>query len=347
MIQPEELTMKNTALLATLAVSASLLATAVQAETRLKVADSFPTSHYISVEAAKKFMDEATRLSNGELQFDYFPTEQLGKAKDLLQLTTTGLTDIAYIVPSYAPDKLPMSSVAELPGMYSTSCEGTHAFWKLIDEGGILNREEFEPNGVVPLMGFALPPYQISVTAKPLDGIDALKGQKIRAAGGAFELTLRALEAVPVRMAAPEIREALVRGTIDGSVGPLVSLAPYDLLTVMRHGTQKASFGGFVGTYSISKEVWDGLSQEQQAALKEAGRSTMEHFCTYADDNEAAGAKAFEEAGGTLWPYSAEQNAELAERVQPVADDWATRLEERGLPARQVLDAYKAARASN
>src|SRR5690606_24969025 len=203
MIQPEELTMKNTALLATLAVSASLIATAAQAETRLKVADSFPTSHYISVEAAKKFMDEATRLSNGELQFDYFPTEQLGKAKDLLQLTTTGLTDIAYIVPSYAPDKLRMSYVAELPGMDSHSCEGTHAFWKLIDEGGILNREEFEPNGVVPLMGFALPPYQISVTAKPLDGIDALKGQKIRAAGGAFELTLRALEAVPVRMAAP------------------------------------------------------------------------------------------------------------------------------------------------
>lgn len=339
--------MKRTALFAALAASASLLVTAVQAETRLKVADSFPTSHYISTEAAKKFMAEATRLSNGELQFDYFPTEQLGKAKDLLQLTTTGVTDIAYIVPSYAPDKLPMSSVPELPGMFSSSCEGTHAFWQLIDEGGILYEEEFEPNGVVPLMGFALPPYQISVTSKPLDGIDALAGQKIRAAGGAFELTLRALDAVPVRMAAPEIREALVRGTIDGSVGPLVSLEPYDLLTVMRHATQNASFGGFVGTYSISKDVWDGLTEDQQAALKEAGRLTMEHFCSFADNNEAAGAKKFEEAGGTLWPYSEEQNAELAERVEPVADDWAARLEERGMPAREVLDAYKAARASN
>lgn len=339
--------MKHTASLAALAASVSLLATAALAETRLKVADSFPPSHYISTQAAKKFMEEATRLSGGDLQFDYFPTEQLGKAKDLLQLTTTGVTDIAYVVPSYAPDKLPLSSVPELPGMFASSCEGTQAFWKIIDEGGILYEKEFEPNGVVPLMGFALPPYQISVTSKPLDGIGALAGQKIRAAGGAFELTLRALDAVPVRMAAPEIREALVRGTIDGSVGPLVSLEPYDLLTIMRHGTQGASFGGFVATYSIGKEVWGGLTKDQQAALKEAGRITMEHFCDYADNNESAGAKKFQEAGGTLWPYSAEQNAELAKRVEPVADDWATRLEERGLPAREVLDAYKAARASN
>lgn len=329
------------------AASASLLAGLANAETRLKVADSFPTSHFISVEAAKKFMDEATRLSNGELQFDYFPTEQLGKAKDLLQLATMGVTDIAYVVPSYAPDKLPLSSVAELPAMFNSSCEGTKAFWKLVDHGGILREKEFAPNGVVPLMGFVLPPYQISTASKPLDGPDALGGQKIRAAGGAFELTLRSLDAVPVRLSAPEVRESLVRGTIDGSVGPFVSLKPYDLQAVVRHSTQNASFGGFAATYSISQKAWDGLSTELQAALQEAGRITMAHFCAYSDAQETDAAKEFEASGGKLWSFSAEQNASLSERVAPVAEDWVERLQGRGLPALEVLEAYKAARASN
>lgn len=340
--------MKKCAFQAALAASVALLmSVGAQAETRLKVADSFPLSHFISTQGAKKFMEEATRLSNGELQFDYFPTEQLGKAKDLLQLTTSGVTDIAYIVPSYAPDKLPLSSAVELPAMFASSCEGTKAFWKLLQEGGVLYEKEFEPNGVVPLMGFALPPYQIFVKAKPLDSIDALAGMKIRAAGGAFELTLRSLGAVPVRMAAPDLRESLVRGTIDGSVGPAVSLKPYDLQTVVRHLTQNASFGGFVATYSMSQSAWDGLSKDLQEALKEAGRTTTEQLCAYADAEETKAAKEIEAAGGKLWPYSAEQNADLARRVAPVADDWAKRLEDRGLPAREVLDAYEAAKASN
>lgn len=339
--------MKKRILFALLAASVAVLARPAAAETRLKVADSFPTSHYISIEAAKKFMDEATRLSNGELQFDYFPTEQLGKAKDLLQLATMGVTDIAYVVPSYAPDKLPLSSVAELPAMFNSSCEGTQAFWKLVDQGGILGEKEFAPNGVVPLMGFVLPPYQISTASKPLDGPDALNGVKVRAAGGAFELTLRSLNAVPVRLSAPEVRESLVRGTIDGSVGPFVSLKPYDLQAVVRHSTQNASFGGFAATYSISQRAWDSLSPELQEALKEAGRKTMAHFCAYSDAQETEAAKEFEASGGKLWSYSSGQNASLVERVAPVAEDWVKRLEGRGLPAREVLEAYKAARASN
>lgn len=340
--------MKRTFLaLAGTALAATLYSPAALAETRLRVADSFPTSHFISVQGARFFMDAATRLSGGDLQFDYFPTQQLGTASDMLAITASGVTDIAYVVPAYASDLMPLSSVFELPAMFTSSCQGTRAYWSQIIEGGILNTTDFAPNGVVPMFGFALPPYQISTTAQPLDSLDRLEGQKIRAAGSAFELALRTLGAVPVRMAAPEIRESLVRGTIDGTVGPAVSLAPYDLLTVLRHMTQGASFGGLVATYSINAEVFAGLTESQQAALRAAGEETMAHFCAFADDNEAAAAQAFVAAGGTLYPYDAAMNAEIGDRLAPVAEEWATRLEGRNLPARSALEAARAALAAN
>ena len=325
--------------------AAALAASPVAAQTKLKVADSFPAGHYVSVHAAKKFMDEAARLSGGKLQFDYFPTEQLGKAKDMLQLTVSGVTDIAYVAPSYVSDKLPLSAVGELPGMFGSSCEGTAAIWRLMKDG-VLNQKEFAPNGVKPLMAFALAPYQVSTRSAPLAKLDDLKGLKIRGAGGAMDLTLRTLGAVPVRMAAPEIRESLMRGTIDGSVGPHGSAKPYGLDTTFKHSTAGASFGGFVFTYSISLKKWNELAPDLQKALAAAGDATTKSFCATADQQEQAALKAMEAAGMKAWRLSAAEKNELSKRLAPVHDDWASRLEERKLAGKDVLQAFRAARTA-
>src|SRR5436190_22020196 len=117
---------------------ASLLAVSVplaHAQTKLRVADSFPAGHYIPETSAKPFMAEVTKATTGAVTFEYFPAEQLGKAKDLLSLTISGVADIGYIAPSYISDKLPLSAVAELPGQFPTSCAGTEAYWKLARPG--------------------------------------------------------------------------------------------------------------------------------------------------------------------------------------------------------------------
>lgn len=329
-------------------IAPMLLATALAvslpaaAQVKLKVADSLPATHYISINGAKKFMDEATRLSGGKVTFEYYPTEQLGKAKDFLQLTLAGVTDVAYIAASYAPDKLPLSAVAELPGMFSSSCEGTAAYWKLVKDGFLYERE-FKPNGLKPLFAFALSPYQISTKSAPLTKLDDLKGMKIRGAGGAMDLTLRTLGAVPVRMAAPEIRESLLRGTIDGSVGPAGSAKPYGLDTEFKFMTVGASFGGFVGTYSMSLKKWESLPADVQQALAAAGELANEAICSVSDRQEAAAVTAMEGLGAKPWRLSAAEKAELAKRLEPVHEDWAKRIDERKLPGSDAVKAWRTA----
>src|SRR3546814_3858912 len=60
------------------------------AQQKLRVADSLPVGHFFAESGTKFWMAEVKRLTGGKVDFEYFPSEQLGKAKDMLTLTQTG-----------------------------------------------------------------------------------------------------------------------------------------------------------------------------------------------------------------------------------------------------------------
>ena len=101
----------------------------------LRFGDDLPKTHPISVYASKFWMDTVERLTNGRVQFQWYPSAQLGKGRDILALVQAGAIDVGSIGPSYTPDKLPLSAAAELPGMFNSSCAGSQAVWALLKRG--------------------------------------------------------------------------------------------------------------------------------------------------------------------------------------------------------------------
>src|SRR5712664_81311 len=96
-----------------------------QEKITLRLAESLPAGHVIHELVAKPFMELVTKATNGQVIFQHFRSEQLGKAKYMAQLTVAGVADLAYIVPSYSSDKYPLTAVAELPGILDTECQGS------------------------------------------------------------------------------------------------------------------------------------------------------------------------------------------------------------------------------
>ncbi|WP_449375068.1 hypothetical protein [Bosea thiooxidans] len=93
------------------------------AETRkLRVANSFPAGHYLVKLIIQPWMAEVTKRTNGGITFDYFPSQQIGKAADMLKPTQSGVVDIGYVAPAYVSDKMVASEVAMLPGGFTTAC---------------------------------------------------------------------------------------------------------------------------------------------------------------------------------------------------------------------------------
>ncbi|OGA33589.1 MAG: C4-dicarboxylate ABC transporter [Betaproteobacteria bacterium RIFCSPLOWO2_12_FULL_62_13b] len=328
--------------LSLVALAAALVATPAHAQDKklvLRVADSFPQGHYLSRYATKYWMETVTATTKGAVEFEHYPAEQLGKAKDLLALTLSGVTDVGYVGTAYVSDKMPLSAVAQLPGSFATSCEGTLAYWKLAKDG-ILAQREFAPNGVRLLFTVVLPPYQVGTTKQKIEGLKSLEGLKIRSTGGALDGVVRKLKAVPVQIAAPEIYEAMSRGTVDGGVLPFSSLFPYELHKLLKYSTIGENLGSFVANYVISEARWKKLPENVRKAMEDAGEAATKRTCALVDKDQDTDIEKLRQGGMTLVKLPATEHAALAALMASVGQEWAETLDKRGKPGTEVLKAF-------
>jgi len=325
-----------------LAAVVSIGAAQAQTTTKIKIADSFPVGHYLPKYITTPMMEKlkANPAAKG-IEFEYYPAEQMGKAKDFLSLVQSGVIDIAYVAPGFVSDKMPLSVVSELPLEFSGSCQGTMAYWNLAKPGGLLDKKEFAPNGVRLLFTIVLPPYQI-ITRKPFSNLKEIEGMKIRASGSAKELVLKKLKAIPVLMPTPDVYESLSRGTIDGVLFPFNSLAPYEIHKLSKTGTIGENFGTFVANWVISEKRFQSLPPAVQQDLTAMGEQLTKAACTQVEKDEAGDIEKVKAAGVKLTPLSAADKATVATVMHDVAKDWADTLDKRGKSGTEVLNAFKA-----
>lgn len=304
----------------------------------LKIADTLPESHLITEHGTRFLMKRVEELTKGQVKFQFFPNGQIGSAKDMLKLATTGVTDIAYIGPAYV-GTMPLSSVAEMPGAFSTSVEGTAAFMKLVN--GFLLEKEYLKNGVRPIYAVALPPYEIWNTKRAVKSLDDAKGLKIRTAGGSMDLTLKAIGATPVAKPPAEIYEAIQRGVMDGSVAASISLKAYKMEELIKFGTVGTNLGTFVFTFSISETVWQKLPKNVQDALSQAGAEAASNLAVVFDQSTAQLNKEIEGLGIQLYRLTPEQKKQWSDVVKPVWEEWAKAQDAKGQPGTQAVAEFQ------
>lgn len=331
----------------TTALAALLLTTtAVSAqEITLRLADSLPVGHYMTTGVADPLMNGTKEATGGKVAFEHFPAQQLGKAKDMLSLVQSGVADIAYVGASYTADKLPLSSVGELPEAFTNSCEGTMAFWEIAKPGGALDVAEYQPEGVRALAVLVLPPYQV-FASKEITGLDSLDGWKVRVTGAPKIAAIEKLGGVPVAVSGPETREALARGTVDAIAFPIGSIKPYDLAPHIKNATKGTNFGAFVATWMISQAKFDSLPEDVQQALTEAGEAATANGCKETDASSSEDYAFVADQGVEFVELPAEDLTKLEGIMATVGDEWAADLDGRGKPGTDILKAFRAALGS-
>lgn len=312
------------------------------ADITLRVADSLPAGHYMTVGVTDPLMNGTKEATGDKVAFEHFPAQQLGKAKDMLSLVQSGVADIAYVGASYTADKLPLSSVGELPEAFTNSCEGTMAFWELAKPGGALDQAEYAPEGIRALAVLVLPPYQV-FASKEITGLDSLNGWKVRVTGAPKIAGIKKLGGVPVSVSGPETREALARGTVDAIAFPIGSIKPYDLAPHIKNATQGTNFGAFVATWMISQKKYDSLPADVQDALTAAGDAATKNGCAATDASAGNDKQFVADQGVTFVDLPAADGEKLKSLMATVGDEWAADLDGRGKPGTDILNAFRAA----
>ncbi|WP_198021843.1 TRAP transporter substrate-binding protein DctP [Paracoccus sp. J39] len=334
---------KRSSTLTVLAVALTLAGGVARAET-LRFASVFPATHWVWAEGGAKFAERVTEKTKGAITFDSFPAGQLGK--EGVGILQSGLADMSVVVPSYEPAKLPLTSVAELPSYYETSCEGTAKLWAVLKEGGPLDQAEYAAQGMVPIYANVLPAFQLVTATKPVETLEDVAGLKLRGNGTAMMKTVSALGAIPVNVTTTEFYDSLSRGTVDGGVYYMGSLVSTGLDAIVRHSLKGTRLGGGATVYAISKRRWDKLAPEAQQAIREAGLETQAELCARLDSLQDEIVDKLEAEGKlTTVTASPQERGRWEERLAPVAEAWAQEMEKTGRPGQAILDAFAAAPA--
>lgn len=302
----------------------------------LRFADYMPNTHFASVNAQQKWIDRVEELSEGRIEIEFFPGEQLGKAADTLDLVTQGAADIGNVPQAYVSNQMKLTSVTSLPGLIDSAEHGTFAAYELINSDPVYE-EDFVKNGVVPVFGYTSGPYELWTVDKPVENLEDLKGLKIRSQGGSANLQIEKLGATPVSVSTAEQYEALERGTIDGTLFTTSSIPSYNLQEVVNYATVGAGGGPTLVFFIMNLDKWNSLPNDLQGVIQQATEEVLEEFVVKFDENDINFIESAKENGEIeFFEVDKDEFSMINTEVQEL---WVE--ENSDIPARETLDLFR------
>ncbi|MCF8033727.1 MAG: TRAP transporter substrate-binding protein DctP [Desulfarculaceae bacterium] len=204
-------------------------------------------------------LDEVMKRSKGKIKVKYYWMGALHKTGEHWAAVRDGLSEISFINFGYYMPQTPISRGVEWSWKKGAYHPDVHMRMmnKLYEEFPEWQKE-FESQNMKVLWFTNWGPALFSFK-KPYLTVDSLKGLRIRSYGVAAD-ALKALDAVPVPIAAPEIYTSLQRGMIDGLLMIPVGFIWATHLERIVPDVVEAGYG-VCGPSAVvmNKKLWDSL----------------------------------------------------------------------------------------
>ena len=249
--------------------------------TRLKLAHGLPTSH--PVHKAMEFMaGRVEGKSHGRLRIDIYPSEQLGRERECLELLQIGSVDMTKVSTSVMEGFVPALSVLTLPFLFR---DRDHLFRVLEGEVGrelLLAGQKYWLRG---LCYYDAGSRSFYTKDKPILVPSDLSGMKIRTQESSTSMKMvQALGGSPTPISWGELYSALQQGVVDGAENnpPSFHLARHYVVCRF-YSLDEHTF--VPDMLLISTRTWEDLTEEFRQIIQEA-----------ADESSAIEKKLWQEA---------------------------------------------------
>jgi len=169
--------------------------------------------------------------------------------------------------------------------------------------------------------------FKIMSANKPINVPDDYKGLKMRIqSSNVLDAQMRALGAIPQKMAFSEVYQALQTGVVDGTENP-----PSNLYTQKMHEVQKfvaMTNHGYLGYAVITnKKFWDGLPADVRSALETAMVEATKYANKIAqDENDKAMDEVRKSGKSQIVTLTAEQKKAMKKALVKVHQQMASRI---------------------
>jgi tripartite ATP-independent transporter DctP family solute receptor len=225
-------------------IGAPFVARAQQAEFTYKYANNLPDSHPLNIRA--KEMTAAIKAeTNGRVDIQIFPNNQLGSDTDMLSQIRSGGIEFFTLSGLILSTLVPAASINGIGfafGDYDT-------VWKTMDGdlGAYVRKEIVKANLMVMDKIWDNGFRQTTSSTKPINGPDDFKGFKIRVPVSPLWTSMfKAFEAAPASINFSEVYSALQTKVVEGQENPLAIISTAKLYEVQKY-------------CSLTNHMWDGF----------------------------------------------------------------------------------------
>ena len=294
------------------------------------------------------FMAETDRLlaekGNYKIEWNEAFGGSLYKANATLTSVQEGVTDVGWVFSFLEGAKLPLSQASTYAPFATGNPPVQLEVMRDLLENNEAFRNEWEQYNLKVLGLTGTDGYDI-YTKKQINGIADLNGMKL-SAPGVLAQWLRGTGANAVDGALTTFYTDIQTGVSDGVLSLALGVLPAKLYEVAPYITRVRIGTAFSGAVAINKDSWDGLPEEVQQAMVEAGAFyTDAHGKDLLERHEAAFARMVELGASqnppvTISELPAEDRQKWVDGLPNIAGEWAANAEARGLPAKEFLSAY-------
>jgi len=207
-------------------------------------------------------LDEVSKRSNGQIKMRYFWMGALHKTGEHWAAVRDGLAEISFINFGYYQSQTPISRGVEWSWKKGASDPDVHMkMMNRLYEEFPEWQKEYEKENIHVLWFTNWGPAFFNFK-KPYMSVESIRGLRIRAYGVASD-ALKAIGAVPMPIAAPEIYTSLERGVVDGL---LMVPVGFTLSTHLEAVVPYIVEGGYgvcgPSAVVMNKKLWDSLPSD-------------------------------------------------------------------------------------
>lgn len=309
----------------------------------LKVASFVTEKSFVHQVAILPWMNKVTELTEGQVKFDLYPSEQLGKAGDIINLTRDGVADIGVTDLGYFPDELPLSNMlANLPIKRETTYQANMAYYDLVHDGNdtTVMENDFVKNGVRLVLTRISPSHAIWTKGTEIRVPEDLKGMRVRTSGGPTNKIYEMMGAVPTTIHFPDIYEAVERGVVEAVHLFGIGMKTSGAAELVTYGLETNRGGSTFDSIVINEKVWQSLPEHVQTAMMDAAREVTIDFGQINDIETMKFNEEFIENGGKMGELTEAEQAQWSEFSDKFIQSWLDENKSKGVPFEEVLNKY-------
>lgn len=294
-------------------------------EMSLKFGHPYNEQHPLA-QGAQRFADLVAERSDGNIDIQVYPNSTIGSSRDLVESMQIGIVDFALVPTTNVASFYEPLNIFYLPFVFrdrehaytvADGPVGQKLYADMLDQIGVRNLAMFES-------GFRTITTRETKIEKPSD----MKGIKIRVVNNPLNVaTFNALGANSTPMALSEVFTALQQGAVDGQDNPIGNVRAFGYDKVQNYVTlSNHQWAGIM--FLANEKMWGSLPENVKALFTDTAIEAQEWERMEMNNRESEYLSEMEAEGMTVTRLSPEQVKTFQDAMEPVWDEWRTKLGE-------------------